>query len=163
MARLWDGRAATGGWAAPGPVIVQVRPEYVSGPANAWELFSRGPARARLEANLAKQAAADAAVLRETEIAYLPGLADRLRVQLAEQIGARARAVAGQDGNLRRAFLDEYWRASFQQTIVFHEGRHTLDRSLVRGFARFNDPTSNIGRSCPSWRSENIRASPCST
>lgn len=136
---LWDGRAATGGWAAPGPVIVQVRPEYVSGPADSWELFSRGPARTRIEGKLAKLEAMDAAALRETDVVYLPGLADRLRLQLAEQIGARAKAAAGEGGDLRRAFLDEYWRASFQQNMVFHEGRHALDRTLVRGFARLND------------------------
>ncbi|HEX8449058.1 MAG TPA: hypothetical protein VF652_05660, partial [Allosphingosinicella sp.] len=33
---LWDGSAATGGWADEGPVIVQVRPEFTSTPADGW-------------------------------------------------------------------------------------------------------------------------------
>ena len=66
-------------------------------------------------------------------------LADRLSLQVADQVGRRARALAGPGGDLRRAFLAEYWRASFQQSIFLHEGRHALDRTLVRGLARFFD------------------------
>jgi hypothetical protein len=60
-------------------------------------------------------------------------------MQVAAQIGERARSVAGAGGDLKRAFLAEYWRASFQQSIFTHEGRHALDKSLVTGLARFND------------------------
>ena len=136
---LWDGAAAAGGWTEPGPVIVQVRPEYLAGPLRAWSLFSGGRARAELVGRQAERAAADVAALAETSIAYLPGLADRLRLQAAQQIGARARATAGAGGDVRRAFLDEYWRATFQHSILAHEGRHAIDRVLVTGIARLDD------------------------
>jgi hypothetical protein len=136
---LWDGNAAVGGWASPGPVIVQVRPEFTSGPLNAWSLFSGGPGRDRMMAREKERAARDLEILGAQDVAYLPGLADRLRMQVAQQIGAKVKAAAGSGGDLRRAFLEEYWRATFEQSILAHEGRHALDRKLVTGLVRFND------------------------
>ncbi|HEX8467002.1 MAG TPA: hypothetical protein VF620_04270 [Allosphingosinicella sp.] len=136
---LWDGAAAAGGWTEDGPVIVQVRPEYTSTPLSGWSLYSGGPGRQRLLRRAPERARKDLAALAEGDVAYLPGLADRLSLQVADQVGRRARAVAGPGGDLRRAFLAEYWRASFQQSIFLHEGRHALDRTLVRGLARLFD------------------------
>ncbi len=136
---LWDGSAAAGGWTSAGPVIVQVRPEYVASPLGAWNLFSGGRQRQELDAKQAERAAADRAALANADVAFLPGVHDRLAVQVAEQVGARARALAAEGGDLRRAFLDEYWRATFQQSILTHEGRHALDRTLVTGLRRLDD------------------------
>lgn len=136
---LWDGRSAIGGWAAPGPVIVQVRSAWTSGPLSALRLFTGGAARQRLLARQSELAARDLAILQGTEVAYLPGLADRIQLQVADQVGARVRAAGGSGADLRRAFLAEYWRATFHQFMLIHEGRHALDRELVRGFARLND------------------------
>jgi hypothetical protein len=136
---LWDGTAAAGGWTAPGPLIVQVRPEWTSNPLSAWSLFSGGADRQRLLARQPSRAAADVAALKHVSVAYLPGLADRLKIQSAEQIGARAKQRAGAGGDLKRAFLAEYSRATFEQSILGHEGRHALDRKLVRGLARLSD------------------------
>jgi hypothetical protein len=79
------------------------------------------------------------AALEGKDVAFTQGLADCLAMQVAEQIGARARERAGAAGDLRREFLDEYWSASFNQSIFAHEGRHALDRKLVTGLARLND------------------------
>jgi hypothetical protein len=136
---LWDGSAAAGGWTEEGPVIVQVRPGYVSTPLSGWSLYSGGAARRRLLERAPKIAQSDLAALAGAEVAYLPGLADRLKLQVADQVGARARAALAPGGDLRCAFLAEYWRASFQQSIFVHEGRHALDRTLVRGLARLWD------------------------
>jgi hypothetical protein len=136
---LWDGTAAAGGWTEDGPTIVQVRPEYTSDPLNAWSLYSGGAARQRIAARAAARQAADLAALKERDVATLPGLADRLHIQVAEQVGARARAVMGPGGDLKRAFLQEYWRASFQHSIFIHEGRHALDKGLVTGVGRLFD------------------------
>ncbi|MBV8687343.1 MAG: hypothetical protein JOZ90_12850 [Alphaproteobacteria bacterium] len=127
---LWDGDAATGGWTEAGPVIVEVRSAFTEGPLTGWSVFRGGPARARLTGRIAARAASDAAALEKGGVAFLPGLADRLRLQLADQVGARAAAAAGR-GDLRRAYLDEYRRAAFQQAIFIHEGRHALDRRLL--------------------------------
>ena len=136
---LWDGSAAVGGWASPGPVIVQVRSEWTSGPLTAWSIFSGGPGGQRISARQAERAAADLAVLKKTPVAYLAGLSDRLLMQVAQQIGARARQLAGNGGDLKREFLAEFWRATFEQSILGHEGRHALDKKLVRGLARLSD------------------------
>lgn len=136
---LWDGYAAAGGWTSAGPVIVQVRPEYTSGPLRSWRLFGDTPDRERLSKRRAELARGDAERLRSTGVAYLPGVADRLRLQIADQIGARVSAQTGGSADLRRAFLAEAWRASVDQSILVHEGRHALDRKLVRGLGRLND------------------------
>jgi hypothetical protein len=139
MTWLWDGTAATGGWTEEGPVIVQVRSEYTNMPLTAWALFSGGPPRARLLEALKREEAMDVAALVGGDVAYLPGLASRIQLQVADQIGRRARAGLAPDGDLRRAFLAEYWRASFQDQMLVHEGRHALDKKLVRGLSRLND------------------------
>jgi hypothetical protein len=136
---LWDGSAATGGWAEEGPVIVQIRPEFTSTPVNGWALFSGGPARAQLLEELKRKEAEDLAALAGREIAYLPGLASRLQLQVADRVGRCAKAGLPPGDDLRRAFLAEYWRASFQQSMLVHEGRHALDKKLVRGIARLDD------------------------
>jgi len=136
---LWDGSAATGGWTEDGPVIVQVRSEYTTTPLSAWALFSGGAARTELLEELKRDEAADLAALAGGGVAYLPGLAGRIHLQVANQIGRRARAGLAPDGDLRRAFLAEYWRGSFQDQMLVHEGRHALDKKLVRGLARLND------------------------
>jgi hypothetical protein len=135
---LWDGSAAAGGWTEDGPVIVQVRSEYTASPLRFWRIFQGGRTRAEIDARQARRAAADIAAMRGSDAASLPGLADRLQLQVADQIGARARAAAGQGGDLRRAFLEEYWRANFQQSILTHEGRHAIDTTLVTGLARLD-------------------------
>jgi hypothetical protein len=139
MSWLWDGSAATGGWTEEGPVIVQIRSEYTNMPLTAWALFSGGAARTELLKELKRGEAADLAALAGGGVAYLPGLAGRIRLQVADQIGRRARAGLAPGGDLRRAFLAEYWRGSFQDQMLTHEGRHALDKKLVRGLARLND------------------------
>ena len=134
---LWDGDAASGGWAEDGPTIVQVRPEYTSAVLNGWRIAHDRAQRADLLARLPEREAADRAALRSAAVAYLPGLQTRLRLQFVDQVAARARAVAGARGDLRRAFLGEYWRAVVQQSMAIHEGRHALDDGLLpRGCRR---------------------------
>jgi hypothetical protein len=136
---LWDGSAATGGWTEEGPVIVQIRPEFTSTPVDGWLLFSGGPARTRRLEEAKRERAADLAALAGREVAYLPGLAGRLSLQAADQVGRRATAGLPPGGDRRLAFLAEYWRASFQLWMLVHEGRHALDKKLVRGIARLDD------------------------
>jgi len=135
---LWDGDAATGGWAEEGGVIVQVRPEWTSGPLRGWRLVSDGPARARFLERQKERTEADVRAVANGP-AVMSGLADRLRLQAADQVHARVKAAAGSSADLRRAFLEEYWRASFQESILAHEGRHAIDKVLVRGVRRLDD------------------------
>jgi hypothetical protein len=136
---LWDGDAATGGWTEAGPVIVQVRPEWTSAPATAWKLASDAGERQALLARQPERMAADLAALEGSEAAYLAGLSDRLRLQAADRIGARARSGDRSGPDLRRAFLQEYWRAMVQDSIVTHEGRHAVDKGLLWWWSRLDD------------------------
>ena len=111
----------------------------MSTPLSGWSLYSGGAARRRVLERAPRHAQADLSALADGDVAYLPGLSDRLRPQVADQVGGRAKAALAAGGDLRRAFLAEYWRASFQQSIFIHEGRHALDRTLVRGLARLWD------------------------
>jgi hypothetical protein len=137
---LWNGEAATGGWTEEGPVIVQVRPGYTSDPLSAWHIASGGAARQRILERQAQRAAADlaAAALRGSP-AGLPGLTDRLRLQVIDQIYGRVQASGAVGDELKRAFLEEYVRATFQHSIMIHEGRHAIDRAVLTGLARTDE------------------------
>jgi hypothetical protein len=126
---LWDGSAMVGGWQANG-TIIQVRPAYVKGPLNAYQLTRDGPERRKLIARQSKRAAEDIAALKQRPVATLEGLNDRLHLQSTDQVEATARskAVGGQD--VRRLFLAEYWRATLNHSIMVHEGRHAIDAML---------------------------------
>jgi hypothetical protein len=130
---LWDGDAADGGWTEKGPIIVQARPGYTQAPLKAWLLVANAEHRREYLERSSRLEADDKAVLRTAAVAYLPGLAHRLNLQVAEQILARARVIAGSGGDLHRAFLAEYSRANLQQSIFIHEGRHALDLHFVPG------------------------------
>jgi hypothetical protein len=138
---LWDGNAATGGWTEAGPVVVQVRSEYTSSPLEAWKLYSGSAERRELLERQPALLAADIAELNRGDgnAVYLPSLSDRLRIQVSAQIGARARAVVRADQELRRAYLEEYWRGMFQDQMVTHEGRHAIDKGLLWWWQRLDD------------------------
>ena len=126
---LWDGSAMVGGWQSNG-TIIQVRPAYVAGPLNAYRLTQDGPERQKLVARQAKRAAEDVAQLRQRPVATLDGLNDRLRLQAAEEVERSAGKKSADKRDLRRLFLAEYSRATFNHSIMIHEGRHAIDASL---------------------------------
>jgi hypothetical protein len=123
---LWDGNAASGGWASDG-TIVQVRALYTFAPVRAFALLGDGPARRELLANQPRLAREDLERLRAAPVAELRGLQDRLYLQLLDRIAAAARA---RGGDFRAAFLSEYYRASIRHSIYLHETRHIIDGRL---------------------------------
>jgi len=126
---LWDGTAGSGGWTEGGPTIIHVRPLYTDSPVRAAALLADTPQRRQLISHQTEHAASDLAALRRGQTVALPSLSDRLNLQLVDRIEAAARSRVGA-GDLRRAFLEEYWRASIQQSIMVHEGRHAIDRVM---------------------------------
>jgi hypothetical protein len=130
---LWDGDAMDGGWTESGPVIVQARPGYARTPLNAWSLVADKQHRAEYLRRLPRLEAIDRAALRSAPVAFLPGVAHRLNLQVADQVLARVRNAAAGAAALHRAFLAEYSRANLQQSIFIHEGRHALDLGIVPG------------------------------
>lgn len=137
---LWDGGPGVGGWSSGG-VIVQVRPRYMRAPLGADALRADAQARRDLLAKQAQRSAEDLASLKNSPVATLEGLNDRLKLQFIDRIEAAARAKAGEKGDLRRAFLDEYWRANIQDAIFIHEGRHAIDQAAAADPSKL-DPTT---------------------
>lgn len=126
---LWDGSAEAGGWSGDG-TIVQVRSAYTSGASSAYALVGDTTRRRELLARIAASTPDDLAKARSGVPATLGALNARLRLQLVDQIAAAARKAVGAR-DFRRAFLNEYWRASIQQSIFVHEGRHAIDKAMA--------------------------------
>ena len=135
---LWDGSAATGGWSGGG-VIVHVRPEYTSGPVLAFALTSDTPTRRDLLARQERRAAQDIASVKRGSGGGLSGLGDRLQVQIAKQVENVARQKAGPNGDVRSAFLEEYWSGTLQHSIFIHEGRHEIDKAMAGDAAKLDN------------------------
>lgn len=127
---LWDGWAATGGWSGAG-VIVHVRPEYTGGPLLAADLRADTPLRREILARQKQRAAEDLAKLKSNVPAPLEGVADRLRFQIVDRIEAASRGRPGAAADPRRAFLEEYWRATIDHSIMVHEGRHAIEQAAA--------------------------------
>ena len=126
---LWDGSAMVGGWQADG-VIVNVRQGSVRSPLRHYQQTRDGEARRGLidlEKSAAKQ---DIAALRSRPVATLNGLNHRLTLQLVDRVAAVARARSTDEASFRRAFLAEFARANFDQSIQKHEGRHAIDEAM---------------------------------
>ncbi len=126
---LWDGSAAVGGWTANG-VIVQVRPRYVQAPLRAFQQTRDSEARRRLITRTNQLTAEDVAKLKQRPVATLDGLNNRLQLQVVDRVAAVAHTKSTDDASFRRAFLAEYSRANFDQSIFRHEGRHAIDGAL---------------------------------
>ena len=126
---LWDGSAAVGGWTANG-VIVQIRPRYVLSPLRAFNQFRDGDPREALISREPQLAKEDTNKVKSRPVATLEGLSSRLTLQLLDRIAAVARTKSTDEVSFRRAFLAEYFRANFDQSIKVHEGRHAIDNSL---------------------------------
>lgn len=129
---LWDGWAQAGGWAEAGARVIQVRTSYVGSVLSALRLRRGHPARARADADLLELVKRDDEILQTKQLADLPGLAERLRLQTIDLILADMKA-AGEAPDDDNAFQGRYWRALVGATITIHEGRHVLDQKQYAG------------------------------
>lgn len=127
----WDGRAGHGGWQNQSG-IVQVRPQYVEEPRQAWLALTDTARARRNAATLAADSAADVARARTAPVAYLPGARARMDrdARLALLDSLRAAGLAGME--LEAAFQRAYGTAIQESSIFAHEGRHAIDRALGR-------------------------------
>ena len=127
---LWDGWAQAGGWAEAGARLIQVRTSYVGSVFTALGLRPGRAARARADAELLELRKRDDEILKMKQLADLPGLAERLRLQSIDQIVSDMKSAGEADDN---AFQGRYWRALIGATITIHEGRHVLDQMQYTG------------------------------
>ena len=128
---LWDGWAQAGGWAEAGARLIQVRTSYVGSVFTVLGLRPGRPARARADEELLELRKRDDEILQTKQLADLPGLAERLRLQTIDQIVGDMKAAGEADDD--NAFQGRYWRALVGATITIHEGRHVLDQVQYTG------------------------------
>jgi hypothetical protein len=130
---LIDGAGGAGGWAADGTTIVQVRPRFLAGVETALAAARPGPARDRALREIETKRLSDQAIAAAQQIAFLPGVRDRLRLNGIDDIAAQVRASGRSDAMSARAFRKAYGDATFGSAILAHEGRHVLDQAEFTG------------------------------
>ena len=131
---LWDGSMQTGGWGSSGS-IVQIRTPYALSTIR-WAAIATDPAsRAKAEADAREHSTKDSELLADAQragrkVVYLPGLADRLKLQAIAQILAGLPKSPAQD--LPRRFAARESDLTTRHSIWIHEGRHALDGKYLK-------------------------------
>jgi hypothetical protein len=128
----WDDASAHGGWQR-GDTIVDVRPIFVEHAIGLWR--SADSSRRRREArSIALDSALDWRAAAADSIAYLPGVAARLRRDGRDALLDSLRHAGVPDSALADAFVRVTSRIFRESSIVAHEGRHAIDDQLDRTF-----------------------------
>ena len=131
---LWDGDKQTGGWGSSG-AIVQIRTPYALSTIR-WTAIATDPAtRRKAEQDAREDSGKDAVLLAQAQasghkVAYLPGLADRLKIQSIDQIRASLGRVPQRALAERFAELED--KLTTAHSIWMHEGRHALDDKYLK-------------------------------
>jgi len=131
---LWDGEMQTGGWGSSGQII-QIRTPYALSTIR-WTAIATDPAtRQKAEQDAREDSAKDAALLAQAQasghkVAYLPGLADRLKLQSIDQIRAGLGHVS--QSALAERFAESEDKLTTGHSIWMHEGRHALDGKYLK-------------------------------
>lgn len=131
---LWDGSKQTGGWGSSGS-IVQIRTPYALSTIKWAAIATDSASRAKAEADAREHSAKDPALLATAQsvgkkVAYLPGLADRLKLQSIDQIVKGLGKVPKED--LPRRFAARESELTVLHSIWIHEGRHALDGKYLK-------------------------------
>lgn len=129
----WDERSGHGGWGNE-EMIVQIRPRYAGGGLRAWQVLTDSVEAAKMREKIAEETLADSERAPENSCPYLPGLAERIRMQGFEQLRDSLRAQGFEGDALRLAFLRAIDEARVGSSIFAHEGRHAIDNTI--GFER---------------------------
>jgi hypothetical protein len=128
---VWDGRQGHGGWANEGG-IHQVRPLYADGSLKSWERLSDPVQRTEIEEQVARFSAGDDDIAKRDPVAFLPGLALRLRWSGVNALADELRKAGATGAELKRRFMIELNRITLDSSIFAHEGRHALDGIYVK-------------------------------
>jgi hypothetical protein len=129
----WDDAGAHGGWQR-GDTIVQVRPIFVEHAIALWQ--SAAPtARAHEARSIVIDSALDWQAAAADSIAYLPGVAARLRRDGRDALVDSLRRAGVPDSTLGDTFVRIVSRLFRESSIVAHEGRHAIDDWLPRNYS----------------------------
>lgn len=126
---LWDGRAAHGGWTAPGGIYQWAADSTLA--ARAWAVLGEDEAGEASRKEQARLDALDAARPRNAPFGDLRGVQGRLCRKGARLLLGRLRGQGLMGEALRKAFIAEYDHSLEGSGILAHEGRHALDRNSV--------------------------------
>jgi hypothetical protein len=124
----WDDAGGHGGWQRR-DTIVQVRPIFVEHALSLW--VSADSARREHERrSIANDSIVDFVVARSDSVAYMPGVAGRLRRDGRNAIIDSLRRAGVTDSALGRVFVGVVSRLIRESSIVAHEGRHAIDDGI---------------------------------
>lgn len=137
---LADGKSGPGGWAVDGATIIQVRPRYAKLALEQLGIAQPGPARQRFLGQLREKETQDPGILAATPVAFLPGMAARLRLQAIDRLSAEIRASHADPATFDQRFRKAWWDLSVEASITLHEGRHVLDQAQFKGGNELPDP-----------------------
>ena len=131
---LWDGSMQTGGWGSSG-AIVQIRTPYALSTIKWTAIATDRASRQKAEADAREHGLKDTVLLAQglaagKKVAYLPGLADRLKLQSIDQILAHLGRVPAKE--LPRRFAAREDELTVRHSIWIHEGRHALDGKYLK-------------------------------
>lgn len=125
---VWDDAGGHGGWQRA-DTIVQVRPIFVEHAVGLW--ISADPTRRAREArSVAIDSAFDWQVAAHDSIAYLPGVAARLRRDGRDALIDSLEHAGVPDSTLGDTFVRVVSGIFRESSIVAHEGRHAIDDRL---------------------------------
>ena len=125
----WDDAGAHGGWQRR-DTVVQVRPVFVEHTIALW-LTGDGSRREREVLNTAADSVADWMIAAEDSIAFLPGVAARLRRDARDALLDSLRNAGLVGTTLAAAFIRTASRLSHESSILAHEARHAIDDMLT--------------------------------
>src|SRR6185295_11973262 len=125
---IWDGEKQTGGWGSA-DTIVQIRTPYAQSTITIAAIAVDRVARRKAEDRARARSANDPGLLAAAQaegkkVVYLPGLADRLRLQWIDQFSASVGRTTAPD--FARRFAAQEDVLGTRHSIWIHEGRHAL-------------------------------------
>lgn len=124
----WDDAGGHGGWQRR-DTIVQVRPVFVEHALNLW-VSGDTARRAHEQASIESDSILDLTIARADSIAYLPGVAGRLRRDGRNALLDSVRRAGVPDSLVGRTFIGLASRLIRESSIIAHEGRHAIDDQL---------------------------------
>jgi hypothetical protein len=124
----WDEAGGHGGWQRR-DTIVQVRPIFVEHAVSLW-VSADSARRGHEERNIASDSALDWMIARADSVAYLPGVAGRLRRDGRDALIDSLHRAGVPDSLLGREFVRQFSRLIRESSIIAHEGRHAIDDAL---------------------------------
>jgi hypothetical protein len=124
----WDDAGGHGGWQRR-DTIVQVRPIFVEHAVSLW--VSGDSSRREHEAeSIAADSVMDWRIAAADSIAYLPGVAARLRRDGRDSLIDSLRRAGVPDTALGNAFIRVASKLIRESSILAHEGRHAIDDAI---------------------------------